>query len=583
MKKQLSVILCVAILLLFVSAQSFSVSAETVEADLTDATSFVFSDQAIAVTEGAYAGYEVSGTALKITSAGVYVLSGSCSDGSVTVKKGTKGVTLVLAGLSLSSSNTAPICCNKSTAVTILVLGGTVNTLTDSEMNNDETYPDNGSAENAVIKGKDGSQIVLCGTGELNVVANGKNGIKGGATTEAEGEASLTIQELTLNVTVNANDGIKSDQALNILSGTITVSAVDDGIKSDLFLTIGEEGTAGPILTIVKSNEGIEGAQIHIYSGTITVHATDDGINAANSDLTDYAFDCTISGGTVWVDAQNGDGIDSNGTLTISGGVVTVFSSSRNDNSPLDSEKTLTVSGGTVLAVGSSGMAQTPNQAGQVYVTYGASGRGGMNGGQPGNPGGRPGSRPTSDTVGETGSIGSTTDAASGDADAGTTLGFPGGFPGGNPGGFPDAMENGSTLAVQTGDKIAILDASGNTLCSATALRAATYIFFSSDALTEGQTYSLTINGTSVATANASKDGASGGFPGGNPGGPIGTPSGEPTAAPTVTNQIGDNGTTNGQNGIVWTVVITAAVVAVVTGLIVLAGILIVVHAKKSV
>lgn len=95
-------------------------------------------------------------------------------DGSVTVKKGTTGVVLVLDGLTLTCGDSAAIACNKSTEVTIVAADGTVNTLADTEQNNDETYPDNDSAENAVIKCKDGSQVTLCGSGTLNVTANGQ-------------------------------------------------------------------------------------------------------------------------------------------------------------------------------------------------------------------------------------------------------------------------------------------------------------------------------------------------------------------------------------------------------------------------
>ena len=82
-----------------------------------DAITFTFSDSGI--TASATGGYKLDGTALTIQSAGTYILTGSCADGSVTVKKGTTGVTLVLNGLDLTSADTAPIACNKSTEVTI--------------------------------------------------------------------------------------------------------------------------------------------------------------------------------------------------------------------------------------------------------------------------------------------------------------------------------------------------------------------------------------------------------------------------------------------------------------------------------
>ena len=80
--------------------------------DTAGATRFVFSDSGIDATDGNYTGYKVKGTALTINEAGTYTVSGSCADGSITVKKGTTGVTLVLDGLTLTSADTAPIACN---------------------------------------------------------------------------------------------------------------------------------------------------------------------------------------------------------------------------------------------------------------------------------------------------------------------------------------------------------------------------------------------------------------------------------------------------------------------------------------
>ena len=88
-------------------------------------TAFTFTDSSI-TADGESTGYEIDGTHLKIESSGTYLLSGSCSDGSVEVKKGTTGVTLILDGLELESSDTAPVSCNKSTEVTILVADGSV-------------------------------------------------------------------------------------------------------------------------------------------------------------------------------------------------------------------------------------------------------------------------------------------------------------------------------------------------------------------------------------------------------------------------------------------------------------------------
>ena len=288
-------------------------------------TALRFSNSGITVQEGDYDGYKIDGTELTINAAGTYVLSGSCADGSVTVKKGTTGVVLVLDGLTLTSGDSAAIACNKSTEVTIVAADGTVNTLADTEQNNDETYPDNDSAENAVIKCKDGSQVTLCGSGTLNVTANGKNGVKSWATTDEEGAASLTIRELTLNIDAPVNDAVNAEQQLNIESGSLTISAGDDALHCDLSLTVGASGTAGPDFDITGCYERIEAANLAIRSGDIDITATDDCLNAANSDLTGYSSTMDISGSTINAYTSGGDGFDSNGSLTISGGVIAVW------------------------------------------------------------------------------------------------------------------------------------------------------------------------------------------------------------------------------------------------------------------
>ena len=138
------------------------------------ATGSAFTDSGIAAEDGSYTGYKISGTSLTIQDSGTYIVSGNCSDGSITIQKGTTGVTLVLDGLTLTSEDTAPIACNKSSEVKIVAASGTTNALTGSAKNNDDNYPDNENAENAVIKCKDGSTVTLCGTGTLNITANGK-------------------------------------------------------------------------------------------------------------------------------------------------------------------------------------------------------------------------------------------------------------------------------------------------------------------------------------------------------------------------------------------------------------------------
>ena len=325
-----------------------------------------------AITADSNDGLEIDGTNLTVTKSGTYLLSGTCANGSVKVKKGATGVTLVLQGLSLTCEDTAPLVCAKSTEVTIVAGANTENTLADTENNNEETG--NTDAENAVIKCKDGSQVILCGTGSLTIQANAKNGIKSGATTQEEGEASLTIRELALNIGA-ANDAVNAEAALNVESGNLSISAGDDALHCDNTLSIGADNTQGPTIAISDCNEGLEGAAVNVFSGEVNIVSTDDCINAANPDLSGFDYQLNISGGNVTAYTRTGDGFDSNGDITISGGTVAVWSANTADNSPLDADGTVTISGGTVLAAGGgSGMGMNLN-AQQSSVVFGGESR----------------------------------------------------------------------------------------------------------------------------------------------------------------------------------------------------------------
>ena len=329
---------------------------------LDDVVTVEFSDGGIVVRPEDAAGVEADGTALTVRGAGVYALSGNCADGCVKVEDGTEEVVLVLNGLTLTSADTAPIVCGKSTGVTIAAADDTENALTDSEANE--------NAEKAVLKCEDGAQVLLCGGGALQITALGKNGIKSGTALE-DREASLTIRELDLTLDALVNDAINAEQLLNVESGTLNIAAGDDAIHCDLELNIGAEGTTGPAITVSTCCEGLEGAILNVYSGNIDITSTDDCLNAANSDLGDYAFEMNISGGTIRAYSSEGDGFDSNGTMTITGGDISVWTASTADNQPLDADGVITISGGTVLAAGGSAGMGFSISASQPYVAFG--------------------------------------------------------------------------------------------------------------------------------------------------------------------------------------------------------------------
>lgn len=487
-----------------------------------EGTSIVFYDDKIAAENGTD-GYSAEGTQLTISAPGTYIVSGSCKNGSIKVKKNIQDVTIVLNGLTLKSEDGAAVCVGKSSRVTLTAAAGTKNTLSDTEKNNSDNHTENENAENAVIKCKDGAQLTVNGGGEIIINASGKNGIKTGGA--EEDNASRLVLEGNLDITA-VNDAVNAGGELIINSGTLKISAKDDALHSDTVLTVGQIGTDGPVISISACCEGLEAVSVTVNSGTLEVTATDDCINAANKELSGGEFSITINGGTLKMYTSSGDGFDSNGNLTITGGFISLWSANSADNQPLDADGTVTVSGGTVIAGGGGGMGMklTADQPCVIFSSGGTGGRPGGSGGFPGGndggdkggfrPGGSKGGQggfPQGGTSGQDGAGGSAQPPAKPDGSAG------------------EAQANGASGSAQgsltaQGSTLTLRDEDGNTLITATAMCQSGYIVLSSPELEAGKSYSLyagdTLIGTQSAVSGQNASSGSGGSGGFNPGQP---------------------------------------------------------------
>ena len=488
-----------------------------------EGTSIVFYDNKIEAENGTD-GYSAEGTQLTISAPGTYIVSGSCKNGSIKVKKNIQDVTIVLNGLTLKSEDSAAVCVGKSSHVTLTAAAGTKNTLSDTEKNNSDNYTENENAENAVIKCKDGAQLTVNGDGAYIVSGSCKNGIKTGGA--EEDNASRLVLAGNLDIT-SVNDAVNAGGELIISSGTLKINAKDDALHSDTVLTVGQTGTDGPVISISACYEGLEAVSVTVNSGTLEITAADDCINAANKELSGGEFSITINGGTLKMYTSSGDGFDSNGDLTITGGFISLWSANSTDNQPLDADGTVTVSGGTVIAGGGSGGMGMKLNADQPCVIFALSGTGGRpgigNGGFPGgNNGGDKGGRPGGSEGGQGGfPQGGTSgqDGAGGSAQPPAKPDNPASEAQAN---GPSGSAQGSLIAQDS--TLTLRDEDGNTLITATAMCQSGYIVLSSPELEAGKSYSLYAGDTLIGTQSAvsgqnasSGSGGSGGFTPGQP------------------------------------------------------------------
>ena len=297
---------------------------------------------------GAY----VNGGSVTIASAGYYDVSGTLTDGSLTVdaEKNAK-VFIRLNGVSITCSNDAAIRINQADKVFLTLAAGTENTVTSGETYSAAALAD--KTDGAIFSHDD---LTINGSGALTVTAAYKHGIAA--------NDSLRIAGGTITVTA-PSDTIHVNDSLHITGASLTLSAGDDALHSDTSIAI-----LGGGITVNSCSEGIESPEILIEDGDITVTSTDDGINACGTETADGSLPgVTINGGTVTLlnpSGRDADGIDSNGNIDINGGLVYISLVGDGSNCALDygSENggVCRINGGTVVACGGSTMLEAMSE-----------------------------------------------------------------------------------------------------------------------------------------------------------------------------------------------------------------------------
>lgn len=244
----------------------------------------------------------VSGSEVTIRKSGEYEINGSSSNGRIVVNTDDAAepdalVQLNLTGLTLSNSTMAPIFVeNVGDECVISAKSGSVNTISDGTSHTDTQTNSEGVTEtvNGAVYACD--DLKIKGTGSLTVNGNSADGIV----------CKNDLKIWNSNLTVNAvDDGLRGNDS-------VTIGDADDTDFSSLNVTIRTTSGAGIKTNTVADGEGT----VTINGGTIAADTAADGINASG--------DVTLVGGIMEINSGD-DGVHSDADVTIGQGSADTY------------------------------------------------------------------------------------------------------------------------------------------------------------------------------------------------------------------------------------------------------------------
>ena len=281
-----------------------------------------------------------------ITKAGTYIFSGEFNGQIITDVGDEDLVHIVFNGVNITNTTSSVINAATGRKIVLTLVDGTTNTITDGTTYN---YAEGEDEPDATLFVK--QDLTINGNGTLNISSNYATALKA--------KDNLIILGGKLNIE-SVGKAIKGTDSVTIENADITINVEDDGITTDGALVI-NSGT----IKMEKVGEGLEAVTIDINGGTIDIMASDDGINARGL-IDDSATDeekeaygeenqadtyFRITAGTVNVTA-GGDGIDSNGQVYIEGGTLNVSGPASGPDVALDYNGKATITGGTFVSTG---------------------------------------------------------------------------------------------------------------------------------------------------------------------------------------------------------------------------------------
>ena len=217
-----------------------------------------------------------------VSDGGVYVLTGTLTDGRVLVNAPDADVTLVLQDADITCSDSSALYIYKAASVLVYLPDGTASTLTDGSSYDygDGVSSAAGEEPNACLYSK--SDLIIAGGGTLTVTGNAGNGITG--------KDTLKIEDTAVSVTA-ANHGINGKDCLVLKQADVTVTSGGDALPAtnDSDTALGCVLIGASALTLTAGEDGIQAET------TLTLFDTTGTVTSGEPTVTDI---CPVPGVT---------------------------------------------------------------------------------------------------------------------------------------------------------------------------------------------------------------------------------------------------------------------------------------------
>lgn len=246
-------------------------------------------------------GAVAEGSAVTISTAGTYIVSGNLTDGSITVTTSENDkVQIVLNSVKIASSSGPAIDIQSADKCFITLAEGTQNSLSDGSVFTSEDA-------NACIYAT--CDLTINGSGSLDVSGNYRHGVFS--------KDDLVVYGGTIRVSA-VEDGLNGKDSVKIGAGDISIDSGADGVKSS------------------KSTNPEKGF-VYVSGGSLSIDAEDDGIQAKTH--------LCIAGGSIEIDAAD-DALHSDLEGALNGGSTSV----RSGDDAFHCETKLEVNDGSFVA-----------------------------------------------------------------------------------------------------------------------------------------------------------------------------------------------------------------------------------------